>query len=34
LRKKLITNARERARVDFDPVTASTAFIQAMESLL
>lgn len=34
LRQRLVANARERARIDFDPVVASQAFMQAMESVL
>jgi glycosyltransferase involved in cell wall biosynthesis len=34
LRQRLVTNAKERARVDFDPIVSSQAFIQAMEAVL
>jgi glycosyltransferase involved in cell wall biosynthesis len=34
LRERLVMNAQERARVDFDPVTASKAFLQAMDAAL
>jgi glycosyltransferase involved in cell wall biosynthesis len=34
LRKRLVANAKERARVDFDPIVSSQAFIQAMEAVL
>jgi glycosyltransferase involved in cell wall biosynthesis len=34
LRQRLVANAKERARIDFDPVVASRAFMQAMESVL
>jgi glycosyltransferase involved in cell wall biosynthesis len=34
LRQQLVTNAKERARVDFDPIVSSQAFIQAMEAML
>ena len=34
LREKLCMNARERARMDFDPRSAARAFLQAMEAAL
>jgi glycosyltransferase involved in cell wall biosynthesis len=32
LRQSLVTNAKERARVDFDPIVSSKAFLQAMDA--
>jgi glycosyltransferase involved in cell wall biosynthesis len=34
LRQGLVTNARERARVDFDPIVSSQSFMQAMDAAL
>ena len=34
LRQSLVTNAKERARVDFDPIVSSRAFLQAMDAAL
>jgi glycosyltransferase involved in cell wall biosynthesis len=34
LRQSLVTNAKERARVDFDPIVSSQAFMQAMDAAL
>jgi len=34
LRQSLVTNAKERARVDFDPIVSSQAFLQAMDAAL
>jgi glycosyltransferase involved in cell wall biosynthesis len=34
LRQSLVTNARARARVDFDPIVSSQAFMQAMDAAL
>ena len=34
LRQRLVMNARERARVDFDPIVSSRAFLQAMDAAL
>jgi glycosyltransferase involved in cell wall biosynthesis len=34
LRQILVANARERARVDFDPIVSSQAFLQAMQAAL
>ena len=34
LRQSLVTNAKERARVDFDPIVSSRAFLQAMDVAL
>jgi glycosyltransferase involved in cell wall biosynthesis len=34
LRQRLVSNAKERARIDFDPIVASRAFVQALEMAL
>ena len=34
LRQSLVTNAKERARVDFDPIVSSKAFLQAMDAAI
>ena len=34
LRQRLVTNAQERARADFDPLVASQAFLRAMDEVL
>jgi glycosyltransferase involved in cell wall biosynthesis len=34
LRQRLVTNAKERARVDFDPIISSQSFLQAMDAAL
>jgi glycosyltransferase involved in cell wall biosynthesis len=34
LRRRLVTNAQERARADFDPLVSSETFLRAMEEML